>query len=128
MKPPRAFGALMHRGPDGRVALAARQHELLCWMIDHRDTHGGVMPSIREMAAALGGVSTNAVNDLLIALEFKGWIARSKVTGRRGRSRSTLVLSDPRGQSCIGCGQRGESVLLARGAICPGCCRGVLTA
>lgn len=43
------------------------------------------LPTVREIGVALGGIQTQAVHDLLVALERKGLITRSP-----GAARSTI--------------------------------------
>lgn len=64
-----------------------RQLELLAF-ITQRQAVGQAYPSYREMGAHMGIKSTNAVSDLLMALEEKGLLRRP------GRSSQTIVLTD----------------------------------
>jgi repressor LexA len=68
------------------MKLSPRQTQVLDCIATHiRDQ--GYPPTIRDIGAALGIKSTNAVNDHLAALEKKGAIARE-----RSRSRSITII------------------------------------
>lgn len=64
--------------------LSPRQREILDFIVAQVD-QSGVVPSYREIGAALGIESTNAVSDHLKALMRKGYIER---VGEPGRPRS----------------------------------------
>lgn len=59
-----------------------RQAEALR-LIAHSIRERGFAPSMRELCIALGVSSTNAVNDLLCALDRKGSIKRGPPSARR---------------------------------------------
>lgn len=67
--------------------LSPRQREMLDFIVSTIDATG-VVPSYREIGAALGIGSTNGVSDHIKALERKGYIER---TGGRGSPRSLRV-------------------------------------
>jgi repressor LexA len=67
--------------------LSPRQREILEFIIAAIDTNG-VVPTYREIGAALGIHSTNGVSDHIKALERKGYLER---TGGRGSPRSLRV-------------------------------------
>jgi SOS-response transcriptional repressor LexA len=64
-----------------------RQQQVLDFVRAHLDEFHSP-PTVREIGRALGGVSTNAVDDLLLALECKGFIER-----RGGRARGIVLRS-----------------------------------
>lgn len=71
------------------TALTPRQRETLREI----QTHYAVLkrpPTYRELSARLGHISTNAVNDLLTALERKGAIKRDS----KGKSRGIQLVTD----------------------------------
>ena len=76
------------------MSATPRQHELLAYILRFREERG-VSPSVREMCAALGVRSTNAVACLLRALERKGLVrSAGRVTGGlfgSGSGRCTLL-------------------------------------
>ena len=57
------------------VPLTEKQQRLLDFIVEHRTVHG-FSPTTREMADAMGGISTTAVYDRLSALHRKGHIQR----------------------------------------------------
>lgn len=67
--------------------LSPRQREILEFIVSAIDTTG-VVPTYREIGAALGIGSTNGVSDHIKALERKGYLER---TGGRGSPRSLRV-------------------------------------
>jgi len=67
--------------------LSPRQREILDFIVAAIDANG-VVPSYREIGAALGIGSTNGVSDHIKALERKGYLER---TGGRGSPRSLRV-------------------------------------
>ncbi len=67
--------------------LSPRQRDMLEFLIAHVD-QTGVVPSYREIGAALGIGSTNGVSDHIKALERKGYLERS---GGRGSPRSLRI-------------------------------------
>jgi repressor LexA len=69
---------------DALQELSPRQREILDFMRSSLDQRG-VVPSYREIGAALGIGSTNAVSDHIKALTRKGYIER---VGEPGRPRS----------------------------------------
>jgi repressor LexA len=67
-----------------RPKLSPRQEELLSF-ITSRIVVFGSPPSHREMATGMGIKSTNAVEEMIRALEDKGYVTRArKENGRRG--------------------------------------------
>ena len=58
-----------------------RQKECLVF-IQKWIKQNGYCPSIRQICDAMGGISTNAVSNHLIALEKKGYIERPAGTAR----------------------------------------------
>jgi repressor LexA len=83
--------------------LSPRQHEMLAFIQAHWDQHR-VVPSYREIGAALGMKSTNAVSDHLKALTRKGYVERVgepgnprslRVTGAADRAADSDVVSVP---------------------------------
>jgi repressor LexA len=57
--------------------LTKRQRECLLFIQAHQAAHGGVSPSVREIAAAMGSRhSTEAAQSLLRGLEERGFIRR----------------------------------------------------
>lgn len=68
---------------------SARQVQILIFIRDYIATNG-MSPTLREIGAAVGIVSTNGVNDHLVALERRGFIST-----RPGLSRSIRVLKIP---------------------------------
>lgn len=56
--------------------VTARQARVWLFIHEHRESKG-YAPSMREVAAALGFVSTNAVSDHMKALERKGFLRRT---------------------------------------------------
>ncbi len=56
------------------TAIQASVLDIIAQSVNER----GFPPTVREIAAARGGRSTNAVNDVLVALEKKGHITRDK--------------------------------------------------
>ena len=68
--------------------LTKRQRECLLFIQDHQAAHGGVSPSVREIAAAVGSRSSNKTAlGLLRGLEDHGFIRRLP-----GRHRAIEVL------------------------------------
>ena len=57
-------------------ALTNRQSEVMGAIIDYKDAHDGVSPTIRELMAAVGLRSTSTVARHLAILEHKGYITR----------------------------------------------------
>lgn len=64
--------------------LTKRQRECLLFIQDHQANHGGVSPSVREIAAAMGASRSN---ETLRGLEARGFIRRLP-----GRHRAIEVL------------------------------------
>lgn len=56
--------------------ITQRQREVLQYIQTYTDRHG-YPPCHRDIGSELGGLSTNAVNDHLVALERKGFITRT---------------------------------------------------
>ena len=68
--------------------LTKRQRECLLFIQDHQANHGGVSPSVREIAAAMGASRSNETAlGLLRGLEARGFIRRLP-----GRHRAIEVL------------------------------------
>lgn len=68
--------------------LTKRQRECLLFIQDHQADHGGVSPSVREIAAAMGSSRSNKTAlGLLRGLEERGFIRRIP-----GRHRAIEVL------------------------------------
>ena len=63
------------------IQLTEIQQGTLDYIAGHIEEHG-YAPSIREIAAACGGVKPNAVADRLVALERKGYISRTNGKAR----------------------------------------------
>lgn len=57
------------------------QTKYLRFIAEHQKVNG-FTPTVRELALAMGVKSTNAVNDVLKALERKGLIKRSRMVAR----------------------------------------------
>ena len=72
------------RGAGGVTELSPRQRDILDFLVAEV-SRTGVVPSYREIGAALGIDSTNAVSDHLKALIKKGYVER---VGEPGRPRS----------------------------------------
>jgi repressor LexA len=64
-----------------REGLSPRQRDVLTFIAQRRK-ETGIAPSVREIGDALGGISTNGVNDHLVALERKGYVERRPETAR----------------------------------------------
>lgn len=73
--------------------LTDRQREILAFIVGHHNDFE-VMPSIREIADAIGVNSTNAVAEHLGELEKKGYLRRTCF----GRARSLRVFFDAHGK------------------------------
>lgn len=73
--------------------LTDRQREILAFIVGHHNDFE-VMPSIREIADAIGVNSMNAVAEHLGELEKKGYLRRT----RFGRARSLRVFFDAHGK------------------------------
>lgn len=57
--------------------LTKRQRECLLFIQDHQANHGGVSPSVREIAAAMSKTACiGAAGNLLRGLEARGFIRR----------------------------------------------------
>lgn len=57
--------------------LTKRQRECLLFIQDHQADHGGVSPSVREIAAAMSETACiETANNLLRGLEARGFIRR----------------------------------------------------
>jgi SOS-response transcriptional repressor LexA len=82
------------------TALTARQRETLRHIQSYFVTLKRP-PTYRELAAMLGHISTNAVNDLLGTLERKGAIRRGRAGKTRGISRGIQLVTD----NCPYCGR-----------------------
>ncbi len=77
--------------PESTVEdLSPRQRQILDYITAVVDANG-VVPSYREIGAALGIGSTNGVSDHIKALERKGYLER---TGGRGAPRSLRITRD----------------------------------
>ena len=74
------------------MKLSPRQTQVLAF-IERFIADEGYPPTIRDIGAALGIKSTNAVNDHLAALERKGAIMRG-----RSRSRGITIIKDEQGE------------------------------
>jgi len=61
--------------------LTDRQRATLRFIIEHRDIHG-YPPTCREMMSRFEVNSSQAIRDVLGALERKGYIARAYATAR----------------------------------------------
>jgi repressor LexA len=61
--------------------ITARQAEILRWIAHFVEQHG-YPPTNREIGSAFGIRSTNAVDDVLHALERKGFIQRTRMISR----------------------------------------------
>lgn len=66
---------------NGGIRLTNRQADILEFVATYRDRHG-FAPTMREIGKAFGIASTNGVEDHLLALARKGYIARAKNTQR----------------------------------------------
>jgi SOS-response transcriptional repressor LexA len=71
-----------------------RQQELVD-VLARETQRRGAPPTFRELAGLLGGISTNAVNDLVRALERKGAIRRETK-----KSRGLVLVNPPRRATC----------------------------
>lgn len=76
------------RDACGRVKPAPRQHALLR-AIDRLTRKHGYPPTVRELEAAMGYSTTNAVAQQLALLRRKGW-----VTWQPGRARTLRVVGE----------------------------------
>jgi len=77
------------------ITLTDRQAEVLRFISDYIKLHG-FSPSYRDIAFALGNISTNAVNDHLNILINRGYIKKEP-----GKSRTIRVLREaPGGTTC----------------------------
>ena len=85
-------------GTAARRALTGRQAEALGLFRRYVAEHGA-SPSIRELAAALGVRSTNAVSEQLKTLEKKGYLRRAPGV----HARAVVLASEP--GRCAACGQ-----------------------
>lgn len=74
--------------------LTARQRELLDRIVDHHERHGQV-PTVRELAAALGVKAPGTIQDHLRALERKGYLDREPGVSRNLRLTDKVELPDP---------------------------------
>jgi nitroreductase len=96
--PPPALGPAMAVFAAGDPAQAdaptPRQRELLDAMCASQRGRGRTM-TVREMGAALGGITTNAVHELLVGLERRGLARR---VGTRGDSRRWVVVRGENGE------------------------------
>lgn len=70
--------------------VTTRQLQYLEFIVSYTDAHG-YAPSTRDIGAAMGFISPNAVHDALNSLERKGMITRA-----RERARSIVVTTDGR--------------------------------
>lgn len=70
--------------------LTARQQMVLDFIAEHLQDHG-YPPTIREIGTSLGVRSTNAVFEMLAALERKGWIDRDSKSSRGMRLRGATA-------------------------------------
>lgn len=61
--------------------ISGRTGDVFAFICDHIDEHG-FAPTIREIGAAIGLASTNAVRFHLGKLEQDGWIKRERSTAR----------------------------------------------
>lgn len=77
-------GAVLPTTTRPRRPLSLRQAEVLGYVHSYRKAHG-YSPTLREIGRHLGIASSNAVNDLLVACERKGYLQRTP-----GRSRTLL--------------------------------------
>ncbi len=67
---------LATEGAPRRTRLSRRQREVFTF-VDNEIKKTGNAPSVREIGAALGGISPAAVHEHLTALKKKGYITRS---------------------------------------------------
>lgn len=65
-------------------ALTPRQKQLYGFIREYQDTHGGVPPTIKEMAQELEHCSTNSAFGVLRAIVRKGWVWQIGAMASRG--------------------------------------------
>ena len=68
-------------GRSSPRSLTPRQRRVFNWVVEYGHANG-FPPTVREIGAAFGILSTNGVNDHLSALERKGFISRVGMASR----------------------------------------------
>lgn len=76
------------------LTLTARQAVALNAIVKHI-ADNGFAPTVRELGAALGLTSTQAVTEMLDRLEVAGWISRPRSPNGHASSRGIKVLHAP---------------------------------